>query len=313
MTEPYAHGMLDVGDGNQVYWETCGNPTGKPLVLLHGGPGVGCNERMRAGFDSEKYRAVLYDQRGCGRSTPNAADPSTDMRHNTTQHLVADLELLREHLSINRWLVRGGSWGCTLAMAYALKHPDRVSEIVLSAILLTRRREIDWLYGGVSRFFPEEYERFVAGADEAASVVPAYARLLGDPDPAVRERAALAWARWEETVLSLEPNAKPTSFSTRADDDLIEFVRICSHYYANYGWLADDELIGNVGRLAGIPGALVHGRLDLSCPVETAYELASAWPGAELFVCDESGHRPSEAKREYLRAALARFADKTIN
>jgi len=280
MTEPYAHGMLDVGDGNQVYWETCGNPTGKPLVLLHGGPGVGCNERMRAGFDSEKYRAVLYDQRGCGRSTPNAADPSTDMRHNTTQHLVADLELLREHLSINRWLVRGGSWGCTLAMAYALKHPDRVSEIVLSAILLTRRREIDWLYGGVSRFFPEEYERFVAGADEAASVVPAYARLLGDPDPAVRERAALAWARWEETVLSLEPNAKPTSFSTRADDDLIEFVRICSHYYANYGWLADDELIGNVGRLAGIPGALVHGRLDLSCPVETAYELASAWPGA---------------------------------
>jgi proline iminopeptidase len=313
MTEPYAHGMLDVGDGNQVYWETCGNPTGKPLVLLHGGPGVGCNERMRAGFDSEKYRAVLYDQRGCGRSTPNAADPSTDMRHNTTQHLVADLELLREHLSINRWLVRGGSWGCTLAMAYALKHPDRVSEIVLSAILLTRRREIDWLYGGVSRFFPEEYERFVAGADEAASVVPAYARLLGDPDPAVRERAALAWARWEETVLSLEPNAKPTSFSTRADDDLIEFVRICSHYYANYGWLADDELIGNVVRLAGIPGALVHGRLDLSCPVETAYELASAWPGAELFVCDESGHRPSEAKREYLRAALARFADKTIN
>jgi proline iminopeptidase len=313
MTEPYAHGMLDVGDGNQVYWETCGNPTGKPLVLLHGGPGVGCNERMRAGFDSEKYRVVLYDQRGCGRSTPNAADPSTDMRHNTTQHLVADLELLREHLSINRWLVRGGSWGCTLAMAYALKHPDRVSEIVLSAILLTRRREIDWLYGGVSRFFPEEYERFVAGADEAASVVPAYARLLGDPDPAVRERAALAWARWEETVLSLEPNAKPTSFSTRADDDLIEFVRICSHYYANYGWLADDELIGNVGRLAGIPGALVHGRLDLSCPVETAYELASAWPGAELFVCDESGHRPSEAKREYLRAALARFADKTIN
>jgi proline iminopeptidase len=313
MTEPYAHGMLDVGDGNQVYWETCGNPTGKPLVLLHGGPGVGCNERMRAGFDSEKYRAVLYDQRGCGRSTPNAADPSTDMRHNTTQHLVADLELLREHLSIKRWLVRGGSWGCTLAMAYALKHPDRVSEIVLSAILLTRRREIDWLYGGVSRFFPEEYERFVAGADKAASVVPAYARLLGDPDPVVRERAALAWARWEETVLSLEPNAKPTSFSTRADDDLIEFVRICSHYYANYGWLADDELIGNVGRLAGIPGALVHGRLDLSCPVETAYELASAWQGAELFVCDESGHRPSEAKREYLRAALARFADKTIN
>jgi proline iminopeptidase len=233
MTEPYAHGMLDVGDGNQMYWETCGNPIGKPLVLLHGGPGQGCNERMRTGFDAEKYRVVLYDQRGCGRSRPSAADPATDMRHNTTQHLVADLELLREHLSIKRWLVRGGSWGCTLALAYALKHPDRVSEIVLSAISLTRRKEIDWLYGGVSRFFPEEYERFIAGADQAAGVVPAYARLLGDPEQAVRERAALAWARWEDTVLSLEPNAKPTSFSTRVDDELIEFVRICSHYYAN--------------------------------------------------------------------------------
>jgi proline iminopeptidase len=312
MTAPYAHGMLDVGDGNQVYWETSGNSAGKPLVVLHGGPGQGCDERMRAGFDADKYRIVLYDQRGCGRSTPSAADPATDMRHNTTQHLVADLELLREHLDIDRWLLRGASWGCTLAVAYALKHPDRVSEIVLSAISLTRRKEIEWLYGGLARFFPEEHRRFVAGAGDAADVLHAYARLLADPDRAVRERAALDWARWEETALSLEPNAKPTPFSMRADDELIEFVRICSHYYANYGWLTDDELIGNVDRLAGIPAVLVHGRLDLSCPVETAYELASAWPGTELFICDRSGHRIQQDQREYLRAALDRFADKNV-
>jgi proline iminopeptidase len=309
MSEPYAHGMLNVGDGNHVYWETCGNPTGKPLVLLHGGPGQGCSERMRSAYDAERYRIVLYDQRGCGRSTPSAADPTTDMRHNTTHHLVADLESLRQHLGIDRWLVRAGSWGCTLALAYALRHPDRLSEIVLSAVSLTRRKEIDWLYGGVSRFFPEEYERFVAEAGTADDIVPAYVRLLADPDPAVRQRAALAWARWEETVLSLEPDARPTAFGTRSGDDLVAFVRICSHYYANYGWLADDELIGNVDQLAGIPGVLVHGRLDLSCPVDTAYELARAWPGADLFVCDESGHRGSQAKRDHLRAALARFAD----
>jgi proline iminopeptidase len=310
MTEPFARGMLEVGDGNQVYWEMCGNPAGKPLVLLHGGPGQGCTERMRAGFDATKYRAVLYDQRGCGRSTPSVADPATDMRGNTTQHLVADLELLREHLGIERWLVRGGSWGCTLAVAYALAHPDRVTEVVLAAISLTRRQEIDWLYGGVSRFFPEEYERFVAGAGGAAEVVPAYARLLADPDRAVRERAALDWGRWEDTVLSLEPGAPPMSPATRADDALIEFARLCAHYYANHGWLADDELLGNVHRLAGIPAVLAHGRLDLSCPVATAHELAAAWPGAELFVCDQSGHRASPAKRQFLHAALARFAER---
>ncbi|HEX9337051.1 MAG TPA: prolyl aminopeptidase [Pseudonocardiaceae bacterium] len=309
MTEPYARGMLAVGDGNQVYWETCGNPAGKPLVLLHGGPGQGCNERMREAYDMQRYRVVLYDQRGCGRSTPSAADPATDMRYNTTAHLVADLELLREHLGIERWLLRGGSWGCTLALAYALRYPHRVSEIVLSAILTTRHREIDWLYGGVSRFFPEEHARFVAGAGRADNVVAEYDRLLGHPDRDVRERAAAAWARWEETVLSLEPNAtKPTSFSGPVDDDLLALVRICAHYYAHYGWLADGELIRDAGRLAGIPGVLVHGRQDLSCPVTTAYELANAWPGAELFVCDQSGHRGSAAKGDYVRAALARFA-----
>jgi proline iminopeptidase len=308
MTEPYAHGMLDVGDGNQIYWEASGNPAGKPLVVLHGGPGQGSNERMRGAYDADKYRVVVYDQRGCGRSPPSAADPAADLRHNTTQHLVADLEKLREHLGVDRWLLRGASWGCTLAMAYAIRHPDRVSEIVLSAISLTRRRESEWLYGGASRFFPEEHARFAAATGNAPDMLPAYNRLLADPDRAVRNRAALAWARWEETVLSLEPNARPTSFSTQAGDDLIAFVRICAHYYSHYAWLADDELIGNAHRLAHIPGVLAHGRLDLSCPVATAYELVNAWPGAELFVCDESGHRGSKAKGAFLDAALERFA-----
>jgi proline iminopeptidase len=309
MTEPYAHGMLDVGDGNQVYWETCGNPDGKPLVLLHGGPGQGCNERMRDSVDGQRYRIVLYDQRGCGRSTPSAADPATDMRFNTTAHLIADLELLRAHLGIDRWLLRGGSWGCTLALAYAQRYPHRVTEIVLSAITTTRHQEIDWLYGGLSRFFPAEHERFVAVAGTAENVVAEYDRLLGHPDRDVRTGAAAAWARWEVAALSLEPPAKSSAFDGPVDDNLLALVRICAHYYASYGWLPDGELIRNAGKLAGIPGVLVHGRRDLSCPVQTAYELANAWPGADLFICDQSGHRGSPAKGEYVRAALARFAD----
>lgn len=308
VTEPYAHGMLDVGDGNQIYWECCGNPNGKPLVVLHGGPGQGCNERMRAGEALQEYRIVLYDQRGCGRSTPHAADPATDMRFNTTAHLVADLDRLREHLGVDRWLLRGGSWGCTLALAYAQRYPHRVSEIVLSAISTTRRREIDWLYSGLARFFPEEYARFAAVAGSAEDVVAAYDQLLRHPDPEVRHAAAAAWARWETTVLSLEPDAEPTSFSGPVDDHLLAMTRICAHYYAHYGWLDDGELITRAGILAEIPGVLVHGHLDLSCPVDTAYELARAWPGAELFVCDRSGHRASPAKREYIRDALTRFA-----
>ncbi|PPJ26856.1 prolyl aminopeptidase [Nocardia nova] len=308
MTEPYASGMLNAGDGNQIYWETCGNPNGKPLVLLHGGPGQGCNAAMRDSDHANLYRIVLYDQRGCGRSTPTAADPATDMRLNTTAHLVADLEKLREHLGIDRWLLRGGSWGCTLALAYAQRYPHRVSAIVLSAITTTRRREIDWLYGGVARFFPEQYQRFVAGAGGGEHVVAAYDRLLGHPDRDIRQQATAEWARWEETVLSIEPGAKPSAFSGPLTDDLLAMVRICAHFYANYGWLQDGELIHNASALADIPGVLVHGRLDLSCPVETAYELATAWPGAELFVCDRSGHRSSPAKRDYIHNALTWLA-----
>lgn len=309
--EPYASGMLDVGDGNHVYWEACGNPDGKPAVALHGGPGGGCNPRMRQVFDPERYRIVLFDQRGSGRSTPHASDPDTDMRFNTTEHLLSDLERLRIHLGIEKWLVRGGSWGTTLGIAYAERYPDRVTEIVLSSITTARRSEIDWLYRGVGRFFPEQWEKFrdtVPESERDGDLLPAYARMLGSPDRKIRERAALSWGAWEDRVLSLEPNAKPDLFSGRPSDALIALTRICAHYYANGAWLADGQLIRDAGRLAGIPGVLIHGRRDLSCPVITAWELARAWPDAELLVFDDSGHQGSESKRTPALDALDRFA-----
>ena len=309
--EPYEHGMLDVGDGNRVYWETCGNPDGKPAVMVHGGPGQGCSPNMRRTFDPRRYRAVLLDQRGCGRSTPHASSPAAGLRRNTTGYLIADMELLREHLGVERWLLTGGSWGTTLALAYAQRYPHRVSQIMLSAISTTRRSEIDWLYRGVRRFFPAQWEEFRAGAPDGTAddkLPAAYALLMEDPDPAVRAGAAARWRTWEDTVLSLEPNAKPVGRGAPPDAGTLAFVRICAHYYANGGWLPDGSVIRGAGLLAGIPGVLIHGRLDLSCPVETAWELARAWPGAELLVDDHSGHRGSDLKRTWMIETMARFA-----
>jgi proline iminopeptidase len=281
-------------------------------VMVHGGPGQGSVPNMRRMFDPERYRAVLFDQRGCGRSIPHASDPAAEMRHNTTAHLVEDMERLREFLGIDRWLVTGGSWGTTLALVYAQRYPQRVSQIMLSAISTTRRSEIDWLYRGVRRFFPEEWSAFRAGAPREAAddeLPAAYAHLMESPDPQVRNRAASGWRTWEDVVLSLEPDAKPVSHGTPADPGTLAFVRICAHYYACGAWLDDGAVIRDAGLLADIPGVLIHGRLDLSCPVITAWELARAWPGAELLIDDHSGHRGSDLKRGWMLATLARFAD----
>jgi proline iminopeptidase len=311
--EPYDHGMLDVGDGNRVYWETCGDPDGKPALVVHGGPGSGCSTSMRRSFDPERYRAVLFDQRGCGRSTPHASDPATDMSVNTTEHLLADMERLREHLGIERWLLYGGSWGSTLALAYAERHPERVSEIVLVAVTTTRRTEIDWLYRGVGRFFPEALERFRAGVPEAASpetpdVLAAYARRMDGPDPERRARAAHDWLAWEDAVISMEENGHPGAYSDRPPDAALAFVRICAHYFANGAWLEEGALIRDAGRLAEIPGVLVHGRLDLGCPLVTAWDLARAWPGSDLHVVGDSGHTGSDAMGARIGDALDGFA-----
>jgi proline iminopeptidase len=309
--EPYDHGMLDTGDGDLIYWEVCGNPDGKPALVVHGGPGSGCSTGARRLFDPGRYRVVLFDQRGCGRSRPHAADPATDLSRNTTARLLLDMERLREHLGIGRWLLYGGSWGSTLILAYAEKHPDRVSEIVIPGVTTTRRSEIDWLYRGVARFFPEQWEQFRAGVPEAdrdGDLVAAYARLMEDRDPEVRAKAASDWTAWEDAVISLETNGRPNAYSDRPPAGLLAFVRICSHYFAHGAWLEEGALLRDAGRLAGIPGVLIHGRLDLGSPLGTAWELARAWPDAELFVIDDSGHTGSDSTRDRIIDTLDRFA-----
>jgi proline iminopeptidase len=308
--EPYDQGLLDVGDGNQIYWETSCNPDGKPVLVVHGGPGSGSGPGNRRYFDPERYRVVLFDQRGCGQSTPHASDPDTDMSVNTTEHLLADMERLREHLGIERWMLYGGSWGSTLILAYAERHPERVSEIVLLGVTMTRRSEIDWLYRGVGRFFPEEWARFRAGAPEGErdDLVGAYARLMDDPDRAVREKAAADWVAWEDAVISLETAGTPGAYSQRQDAARLAFVRICSHYFSHGAWLEDGALLRDAGRLAGIPGVLFHGRLDMGSPVGTAWGLAQAWPDAELVVVDDSGHTGSDTMKAKILETTDRLA-----
>jgi proline iminopeptidase len=309
--EPYDHGMLDVGDGNLVHWEVSGSPDGKPAVVVHGGPGSGCRPGSRRAFPPERYRVVQFDQRGCGRSTPHASDPATDMSTNTTHHLVSDMERVREHLGIRRWLMYGGSWGSTLILAYAERHPERVSEIVIPGVTTTRRSEIDWLYRGVRRFFPEQWERFRLGVPEAdrdGDLVAAYARLMENLAPAVRAAAAAAWLAWEDAVISLEPKGTPNAYSTRPTVAQHAFVRICAHYFSHGAWLAEGELLRDAGRLAGIPGVLIHGRLDMGSPVGTAWELSRAWPDARLIVVGDSGHTGSDTMRDEILRAIDRFS-----
>ncbi|HEY1957460.1 MAG TPA: prolyl aminopeptidase [Polyangiaceae bacterium] len=304
-----ASGKLDVGDGHAIHWEVAG--TGKPAVVLHGGPGQGSSPNMLRGFDLTRYRVVLFDQRGCGRSTPHASDPASSMEHNTTWHLVADMERLREHLRIERWLVVGGSWGTTLALAYAEKHPSRVSEMVLLAITTSRRAEADWLYGGLARFFPEAHERFRAQVPEATTtheIIAAYARRMEDADAAVRLAAARAWCAWEDAALGLEPHPQPDVYADKPESELVAFVRICTHFLAHDAWLEDGALLRDAGRLSKIPGVLIHGRRDMTCPIGTAHALARAWPAATLVDLPDSGHLRSDEKRAAVVAAYERFA-----
>ncbi|GAA5153883.1 prolyl aminopeptidase [Pseudonocardia eucalypti] len=287
--EPYRHGLLDVGDGQRIYWECSGNPDGKPAVVLHGGPGGGSRPGHRQWFDPERYRIVLLDQRGCGRSTPSAA--TGDLSANTTAHLVADLERLREHLGINRWLVCGGSWGSTLGLAYAQAHPARVSELVLLSLVGSTRREIEWITREMGRVFPAEWARFRDGVPEAereGNLSDAYRRLLADPDPAVRERAARDWCAWEDTHVATYPDHRPYPMFQDPAFRMV-FARLVTHYWAHGAWLAEDALVRNADRLARTPGVLIHGRLDISSPAEFAWRLSRAWPDAELVLVGD-GH-----------------------
>lgn len=309
--EPYDCGLLDVGDANLVYWEECGNPDGKPAVVLHGGPGSGCTPGWRRYFDPDRYRVILFDQRGCGRSTPGVGDPTVDLGDNTTHHLLADIERLRRHRHVDRWLVFGGSWGSTLGLAYTEKHPDRVSEAVLFSVVTTTGREVEWVTRDMGRVFPEQWSRFrdaVPPQERDGSLVDAYSRLLQDPDPVVREEAARQWCAWEDTHVSLRPDHRP---DPRYDDPEFRmlFARLVTHYWRHAAWLEDGVLLRGAHELAAIPAVLVHGRLDVSGPPDIAWQLAQAWPGCRLVLVDEAGHGSSEPGIvAALLAATDRFA-----
>jgi proline iminopeptidase len=296
--EPYEHGMLDVGDGNAVYWETCGNPNGKPAVFLHGGPGSGCTTWSRRLFDPAAYRIVLFDQRNCGRSLPHAGSPDTDLASNNTANLVADIERLREHMGIDRWLVCGGSWGSTLALAYAEQHPQHVTEMILFGVTTGRHSEFDWLFrGGIAVLFPEEWERLrlhLPVADRDGDIAEAYHRLLNDPDATVRQRAAEAWCMWESASPAWPPVA---GLAARFTDPkfALGFACTVTHYVRNNAWLEDGILLHNAGVLADIPGVLITGRFDFQAPIANAWHLRRAWPRADLVIVDNAGHAADNA------------------
>ncbi len=290
--EPYESGELAVSDGHVLYWETVGNRAGTPALYLHGGPGGGSSPVTRRYFDPEAYRAVLFDQRGCGRSRPLASDPDADLTTNTTAHLVADIERLREHLGIDRWVVFGISWGVTLALVYAQAYPERVRAMVLAAVTSGERRETEWITRDMGRVFPREWEAFAAlvpAAERDGDLAAGYARLLADPDPQVRERAAAAWCAWEDTHVSLMPGWQP---SPRYEDPTFRmvFARLVTHYWSHGCFLADGQIRAGMPRLADIPAVLIHGRYDVSGPLDTAWELHKAWPGSRLVVLDDAGH-----------------------
>lgn len=307
--DPFETGTVEVGDGNRTAWERCGRAGAKPALVLHGGPGSGRHPSHRRYFDPDAWEVVLFDQRGCGRSTPPASDPETDMSVNTTDHLVQDIEILRQQLDVETWLLVGGSWGSTLALAYAQRHPDCVSEMVLSPVTTSRPSEIDWLYQGLARFLPEEWHRFRShvGEARAADIVAAYAELMEDPAPEVRTAAADAWCAWEDAVISHEADGDVRVYRDRSLPAREAFVRIASHYFANAAWLADGELFEHMDALAGIPGVLIHGRLDLAAPLETAWELDRRWESAELIVARSAGHTGNEEIAQHRRRALDRF------
>jgi proline iminopeptidase len=290
--EPHRTGRLRVSDLHEIYFEESGNPRGKPVIFVHGGPGGGTEPKQRRYFDPAAYRIVLFDQRGCGKSTPHAC-----LEENTTWHLIADMEALRQELGVERWQVFGGSWGSTLALAYAEKHPDRVTELVLRGIFLLRKQEIDWFYQrGAGAMFPDAWEEYLAPIPEAerSNLLMAYHRRLLDPDPEVQRAAARAWSVWEGRTSCLLPNAELIA-KTQGEAFALAFARIECHYFVNGGFLERDaQLLEDVGRIRHIPTVIVQGRYDVVCPMESAWALHRAFPEADLRVVPDAGHSAME-------------------
>lgn len=290
--EPHASGWLSVDSGHEIYWETCGDPSGKPAVVLHGGPGGAINPGMRRFFDPKGWRVLLFDQRGCGKSRPNAS-----IEANTTWDLVADIERLREQAGVEKWTVFGGSWGSTLALAYAITHPERVEALVLRGIFLLTEREVKWFYqDGASMIFPDAWEQYLAPIPEAerGDLMAAYFRRLTDPDPKIQANAAVAWSAWEGDTLSVRgPEARPEKFSET--DFAVAFARIECWYFINKGFLAEDGwLLKNAGRIRHIPTWIVQGRYDVITPMEGAWSLKKLLPDATLEIIGDAGHASTE-------------------
>lgn len=306
--EPFASGMLDVGDDHTIYWERCGTPGGKPAVFLHGGPGGGCSPEQRQQFDPVLYDVLLFDQRGCGRSTPFA-----DLEANTTWHLVADIERLRELAGHEKWLVFGGSWGSTLSLAYAETHPGRVTELVLRGIFLASKAEGDWLYRyGANEFYPEGWDDFSGHIpeDERDDLVEAYHRRLTSDDPSVRLAAAKAWSAWEGLTVTLLPDPAIMADFT-ADDHAVAVARIENHYFRHDCWLEPGQLLRDAHKLHAIPGIIVQGRHDCCTPPSAAWALKKAWPEVELQIVPDGGHLFTEPGiTDGLVRAADRFAGK---
>jgi len=298
--EPYASGRLAVDSGHEIYWETCGNPQGVPALFLHGGPGGGCSADSRRFFDPSRYRIVLFDQRGCGRSTPEGA-----LESNTTAHLIVDIEALREKLSIKRWLLFGGSWGATLALAYAQIHPQRISAMVLRGVFTARNTELDWLYRrGASLIFPEHWASFASFIPEGerADLVRAYHARLTSGDAVIEAEAARSWCLWEDVLSTLLP-----SLTSSNESVLRSLSRIETHYFLHQAFLDQGQLLANAHRLRGIPGIIIQGRHDMVTPPVTAWELHQAWPGSVLKMVPDAGHASSEPgiRRELITATDA--------
>jgi proline iminopeptidase len=307
--EPGRSGHLAVGDGHDIYWEECGNPEGKPVVFLHGGPGAGCDARSRRFFDPARYRICLFDQRGCGRSRPHAS-----LEHNTTWDLVADIEKLRAQLGIERWQVFGGSWGSTLALAYAEAHPERVTELVLRGIFLLRKRELDWFYQeGASAMYPDRWEEYLAPIPRAerGNLMRAFYKRLTGEDRAAAQAAARAWSVWEGSTSYLlidEDNVRRWG----EDEFSLAVARIECHYFVNGGFMrSESQLLDDIGRIRHLPAMIVQGRHDVVCPMFTAWDLHRAWPEAELRVIGDAGHSAFEPGIiDALIRATDRFAER---
>jgi proline iminopeptidase len=301
---------MQTGDGHEVYWEECGSPVGKPAVVLHGGPGSGATPWWRQFFDPDAYRVILVDQRGCGRSLPNACDDRRALENNTTAHLIRDLEQLRGQLDIERWLVFGASWGSTLGLAYAVEHPDRVSELVLWAVVTTRAKDITWLTHTMGDVYPGEFDQLLAALPEHrrnGNIPAALHELLMSDDPETCDQAALAWVTWEDRIATSSGPVQP-SIRTNDPRERLGFARLVTHYFGNHAFLADDAIIGRLPRLAGTPTYLLRGRLDIASPLRSAYEVAQGIPGAELDIVETDAHDAGDATMERLIAVLDGFA-----